>query len=41
MDRLIFLANRYIVTFTKVKEKDVASWNVKLAAAQAGDQPDT
>ena len=40
MDRLIFLANRYIVTYTKVKKKDVASWNVKLAAAQAGDQPD-
>ena len=40
MDRLIFLANRYIVTYTGVKRKDVPSWDVKLAAAQAGDQPD-
>jgi hypothetical protein len=40
MDRLIFLANRYIVTHTTVKKKDVPSWDLKLAAAQAGDQPD-
>jgi hypothetical protein len=40
MDRLIFLANRYIVTYTKVKKKDIPSWDVKLSAAQAGDQPD-
>jgi hypothetical protein len=40
MDRLIFLATRYIVVYTTVKKKDVPSWNVKLAAARAGDQPD-
>ena len=40
MDRLIFLANRHIVTYTRVKKKDVPSWDLKLAAAQAGDQPD-
>jgi hypothetical protein len=40
MDRLIFLANRYVVTYTKVKKVDVPGWNAKLAAAQAGDQPD-
>ena len=40
MDRLIFLANRYVVTYTKVKKADIPAWNAKLAAAQAGDQPD-
>jgi hypothetical protein len=40
MDRLILLATRYIVVHTNVKKKDVPSWNVKLTAAQAGDQPD-
>jgi hypothetical protein len=40
MDRLIFLATRYLVIYTKVKRKDVPEWNAKLVAAQAGDQPD-
>jgi hypothetical protein len=40
LDRLIFLANRYVVTYTGVKKVDVPSWNAKLKAAQAGDQPD-
>ena len=40
MDRLIFLANRYVVTYTGVKNADVAVWVAKLRAAQAADQSD-
>lgn len=39
MDRLIFLANRYVVTY-KVKKADVPEWSGKLLALQAGTQPD-
>lgn len=40
MDRLIFLATRRVVIYPKVKKADAPSWNAKLSAAQAGDQPD-
>jgi hypothetical protein len=40
MDRLIFLATRRLVIYTKVKKADVPSWNAKLSAAQASDEPD-
>jgi len=40
MDRLIFLATRRIVVFTKVKKKDMPAWDAKLRAAEASDQPD-
>lgn len=40
MDRLIFLAKRYVVTYTGVKKADGAAWEAKLRAAQAGGQSD-
>ena len=40
MDRLIFLANRYIVVITGAKRVGPTDWDAKLAAARAGDRPD-
>lgn len=41
MDRLIFLATRYVVTYTEVRKKSaLAVWDAKLTAAQAGSHPD-
>ncbi len=40
MDRLILLANRYIVVYTKSKQKDAAKWDADLRAAQAHDGSD-
>lgn len=39
MDRLIFLARRRILIYTKAKKKAAATWEAKLAAAKAGDDP--
>jgi hypothetical protein len=35
MDRLILLANRHIVTYTKAKRKDAARWEADIRALQA------
>jgi hypothetical protein len=35
MDRLILLANRHIVTYTKAKKKDAARWEADIRALQA------
>ena len=35
MDRLILLANRHIVTYTKAKKKDAARWETDIRALQA------
>ena len=35
MDRLILLANRHIVTYTKAKRKDAARWEYDIRALQA------
>ncbi len=40
MDRLILLANRYVVVHTNAKEKDKAKWDAELEAAQAADASD-
>jgi hypothetical protein len=40
MDRLIFLANRHVETYTGVKKADVPEWDAKLRAAQAGADSD-
>jgi hypothetical protein len=40
MDRLIFLATRYIVVVKGAKKTDSPSWDIRLAAAQASDRPD-
>lgn len=40
MDRLIFLANRYVETYAGVKKADVPEWNARLSALQAGARPD-
>jgi hypothetical protein len=40
MDRLLFLGNRYIETYTGIKKEEVAAEAAKLAALQAGDRPD-
>jgi hypothetical protein len=40
MDRLIFLATRYIVIVRGAKKADPTDWNSKLTAARAGDRPD-
>lgn len=40
MDRLVFLANKDLRIISKVKKVDLAAWDAKLRAAQAGPQPD-
>ena len=40
LDRLIFLATRYIVIYPKAKRREAVEWEARLAAAQAGEQPD-
>lgn len=40
MDRLILLANRYIVVYSNAKEKEAARWDADLRAAQAKDGSD-
>jgi hypothetical protein len=40
MDRLIFLANRYVETYTGVGKEAVPKENARLIALQAGDRPD-
>jgi hypothetical protein len=40
MDRLIFLANRYVETYTGIKKEDAPAEEAKLAALQAGARPD-
>jgi hypothetical protein len=40
MDRLIFLARRRILVYPKAKRSAAATWNARLAAAKATDEPD-
>lgn len=40
MDRLIFLANRYVETYGGVKKEDVPKEEARLAALQGSDRPD-
>lgn len=40
LDRLIFLARRRVVIYTKIKKASASVWKPKLTAARAGDQPD-
>ncbi|HEY5477394.1 MAG TPA: hypothetical protein VIK11_11860, partial [Tepidiformaceae bacterium] len=40
MDRLIFLANRHVETYTGVKKADVPKWEADIRAAQAGTGSD-
>lgn len=40
MDRLIFLANRYVETYGGIGKEDVAKEEARLAALQAGERPD-
>ena len=40
MDRLVFLANKDLRVVPKVKKDDVAGWDARLRAAQAGPRPD-
>lgn len=40
MDRLIFLANRYVETYAGVTKKGLRKEEARLAALQAGDRPD-
>ena len=40
LDRLIFLANFYVETYTGVKKQDVPAENAKIAALKATTRPD-
>ncbi len=40
MDRLILLANRYIVVYSNAKEKEAAKWDADLRTAQVQDGSD-